>query len=212
MRFYPVYLDLRGRTCAVVGGGRVAERKALSLFDAGAIVVVVSPLLTPSLQVLADTGKVRFRNKIFQEEDLRGVYLAIAATDDASANAFVAEACRKAGILVNVVTDPSAGTFIVPSVVERGDLLIAVSTCGDSPALARRVREDLEQTYGPEYGVFLEKMALLRRKLLAQVTDEGMRRKVFQAIVDSDVLYLLKAGEGHEADRRIEEIVKAVAK
>jgi len=96
-------------------------------------------------------------------------------------------------------------------VVERGDLLIAISTCGDSPALARKVREDLERAYGPEYGAFLEKMANLRRRLLADVADEEVRRKVHQAVVDSDVLYLLKAGQEHEADLRIAEIVKTVA-
>jgi precorrin-2 dehydrogenase/sirohydrochlorin ferrochelatase len=110
-----------------------------------------------------------------------------------------------------VATAPDEGTFIVPSVVERGDLLIAISTCGDSPALARRVREELEKTYGPEYGVFLEKMALLRRRLLQEVPKEEDRRKVFQALVDADILYLLRAGQTHEADNRIAEIVKAMS-
>jgi len=211
MRYYPVFLDLRGRTCVVVGGGEVAERKSIALFDAGADLVIVSPVLTPALRELADKGKVLYRKKNFDENDVNGAFLAVAATGDAGVNESVARVCRKTGVLVNVATSPEAGTFVVPSVVERGDLLIAVSTCGDSPALARRVREDLERTYGPEYGVFLEKMALLRRLLLADVADEAVRRKVFQAVVDSDVLYLLKAGEVHEADRRIAEIVRTVA-
>ena len=135
----------------------------------------------------------------------------IAATNDAAVNETVARACRKKGILVNAATSPDEGSFVVPSVVERGDLLIAVSTCGDSPALARKVREDLERAYGPEYGVFLEKMANLRRRLLQSVADEEVRRRVHQAVVDSDVLYLLKAGQVHEADLRIAEIVKSVA-
>ncbi len=211
MKYYPVYLDLRGRVCVVVGGGQVAERKSISLFDAGADVIIVSPDLTPALHELAGKGKVLHRKKNFDDSDVSSAFLAVAATDDPAVNESVARACRKADVLVNVATSPDAGTFIVPSLVERGDLLIAVSTCGDSPALARRVREDLERTYGPEYGIFLEKMALLRRRLLAEVGDEEVRRKVFQAVVDSDVLYLLKAGEVHEADRRIAELVKAVA-
>ncbi len=211
MRYYPVYLDLRGRTCVVVGGGEVAERKSLSLFDAGADLIVVSPQLTHTLQELAGKGKVLHRKKSFDDNDVNGAFLVVAATDDGRVNESVAQACRKAGILVNVATSPDASTFIVPSIVERGDLLIAVSTCGDSPALARKVREDLERVYGPEYGVFLERMALLRRRLLTEVADEEVRRKIFQAVVDSDVLYLLKAGETHEADRRIAEIVKTVA-
>lgn len=211
MKYYPAFLDLRGRPCLVVGGGPVAERKAIALFDAGADLSVVSPALTPALHEIADKGKITYRKKNFDEHDLTGMFLAVAATDDVGVNAAVAHACRKNGVLVNVATAPDEGTFIVPSVVERGDLLIAISTCGDSPALARRVREELEHTYGPEYGVFLEKMALLRRRLLREVPNEEDRRKVFQALVDADILYLLRAGQVHEADHRIADIVKAVA-
>jgi precorrin-2 dehydrogenase/sirohydrochlorin ferrochelatase len=210
MKYYPVFLDVRGRSCIVVGGGQVAERKALALFDAGADLDLVSPELTPILRELALKGKITHHSKWFDEQDIAGAYLVIAATNDAAVNEAVARACRKAGILVNAATSPDEGTFVVPSVVERGDLLIAISTCGDSPALARKVREDLERSYGPEYGVFLEKMALLRRRLLQDVSDEDVRRKVYQAVVDSDVLYLLKAGQAHEADHRIAEIVHAV--
>lgn len=211
MKYYPVFLDVRGRRCIVVGGGQVAERKALSLFDAGADLAVISPSLTPALAELAGKGKITHHPRHFDEQDLAGAYLVIAATNDAAVNEAVARACRTAGILVNAATSPDEGTFVVPSVVERGDLLIAISTCGDSPALARKVREDLERSYGPEYGVFLEKMALLRRRLLHGAVDEDMRRKIYQAVVDSDVLYLLKAGQAHEADHRIAEIVRAVS-
>ena len=210
MRYYPAFLDLRDRPCLVVGGGVVAERKVLSLFDAGADLTVVSPALTPALRELSHKNKIMHRPKAYEAHDLTGMYLAVAATDDPGVNAAVARDCRSRGILVNAATAPDESTFIVPSVVERGDLLIAVSTCGHSPALSRRVREELERAYGPEYGLFLEKMALLRRKLLHEVADEAVRRKVFQALVDSDVLYLLKGGAGHEADLRIAEIVKAV--
>ena len=210
MKYYPAFLDLRDRPCLVVGGGPVAERKAIVLFDAGADLAVVSPTLTQALHELADKGKITYRKKNFDEHDLTGMFLAVAATDDDAVNGAVAHACRKNGVLVNVVTAPDEGTFIVPSVVERGDLLIAVSTCGYSPALARKVREELEHAYGPEYGVFLEKMALVRRKLIQDVPNEADRRKVFQALVDADILYLLRAGQVHEADHRIAEIVRAV--
>ncbi len=211
MRYYPAFLDVRDRPCMVVGGGQVAERKAIALFDAGAELSIVSPSLTPVLHELAGKGKITHYSKTFEEQDIAGAYLVIAATNDAALNEAVARACRKSGILVNAATSPDAGTFVVPSMIERGDLLIAISTCGDSPALARKIREDLERTYGPEYGVFLEKMAFLRRRLLHDVADEDVRRAVYQAVVDSDVLYLLKAGQAHEADHRIAEIVKAVA-
>jgi precorrin-2 dehydrogenase/sirohydrochlorin ferrochelatase len=189
----------------------VAERKARSLFDAGADLTVVSPvLITPALRELAHKNKIMHRAKRYDEHDLTGMYLVVAATGDPAVNAAAAADCRRRGILVNAATAPDDSTFIVPSVVERGDLLIAVSTCGGSPALSRKVREELERAYGPEYGLFLEKMALLRRKLLHDVADETVRRKVFQALVESDVLYLLKDGAVHEADLRIAEIVKAV--
>jgi precorrin-2 dehydrogenase/sirohydrochlorin ferrochelatase len=209
MKYYPAFLDLRDRPCLVVGGGQIAERKAIALFDAGADLTVVSPELTPHLRGLADKGKIAYRNRSFTDHDLTGMFLAVAATDDDAVNRAVAHACRKNGVLVNVVTAPDEGTFIVPSVVERGDLLIAISTCGDSPALARRVREELERTYGPEYGVFLEKMALLRKRLVQEVPNEEVRRKVFQALVNADILHLLRSGQVHDADHRITEIVKA---
>lgn len=211
MKYYPVLLDLRGRPCLVVGGGGVAERKAIALFDAGADLTIVSPSLTPALEALSHKHKIVHRQERFDEHDLVGMYLVIAATNDAAVNTSVAHACRQRGILINAATPPEESTFIVPSVVERGDLLIAVSTCGSSPALAHKVREDLERAYGPEYAAFLERMGLLRRKLLHEVADEAVRRRVFQAVVDSDVLSLLKAGAVHEADRRIAEIAKTVA-
>ncbi len=210
MRFYPVFLDLAERPCLVVGGGVVAERKAVGLFDAGADLTVVSPGLTPHLEDLVRRHKISHRQKRFEESDLAGFFLAIAATNDPAVNTAVARACRSRGILANVAAPPDESSFIVPSVVEQGDLLIAVSTCGSSPALSRKVRQELEQAYGPEYGVFLDKMALLRRKLQHDDTDEATRRKVYQAMVESDVLYLLKAGEGQAADQRIAEIVRAV--
>lgn len=211
MKYYPAYLDVRERPCVVVGGGRIAERKAVALFDAGADLAIVSPSLTPVLAELAGKGKITHHPKAFTEQDITGAYLVIAATNDAAVNEAVARACRKHGILVNAATSPDEGTFVVPSVVERGDLLIAISTCGDSPALARKVREELERAYGPEYAVFLEKMAGLRRRLMQTVPDENVRRTVYQAVVDSDVVYLLKAGQAREADLRIAEIVKTVA-
>ena len=211
MNYYPAFLDLRGTSCLLVGGGSVAARKAEALVEAGADLTVVSPSLAPSLEGHVRSNRIRHLRKRFDESDLAGISLAIAATDDPAVNASVAAACRSRGILVNVATPPETSTFLMPSVVARGSLLIAVSTCGSSPALSRRIREDLERSYGPEYGVFLEKMAVLRQRLLQEVRDEEARRETFRAIVDSDVLDLLREGADDRADRRIAEIVKSVA-
>lgn len=206
MKYYPVYLDLRERPCVIVGGGQVAERKALSLLEAGADVTVVSPSLTPKLQELSLSGKIVHRSKKFEDQDLAGAHLVIAATDSREVNSSIGKLCRKMHVLVNVAAPPEESTFIVPSVVDRGELLIAISTCGSSPALSRKIRQDLEERYGPEYEHFLEKMTLVRDRLMEELADESARREVFQALINSDVIELLRQGRMHEADHRIAEI------
>lgn len=208
MKRYPAFLDLRGRPCVVIGGGPVAERKARSLLAAGAAVAVVSPSLTPSLAGLAGSGAITHRKKEFEERDLEGAAVVIAAADSPAVNTAAARYCRARNILVNVAAPPGEGNFIVPSVVERGDLTIAVSTGGASPALSRRIRQELEQRYGPEYGTVLEKLAALRARLLEEVPDEAVRREIFQAIADSDALGLLRENKARDADHRIEEIIR----
>jgi precorrin-2 dehydrogenase/sirohydrochlorin ferrochelatase len=206
MKYYPAYLDLRERPCLVIGGGAVAERKAIALLEAGASVTIISPALTPKLHELSESGKITHLQKQYEEKDLSGEFLVIAATDSAEVNTLVASACRKKHVLVNVAVPPEESTFIVPSVVERGDLLIAISTSGASPALARKIRQDIEQRYGTEYEIFLEKLSAIRKRALEEIPDEGKRRQVFQAIVDSDVIDLIRQGKAHAAELRMAEI------
>lgn len=206
MKFYPVYLDLRERPCVVIGGGPVAERKTLSLLEAGGDVTVVSPSLTAKLRELAGSGKIRHARKDFEEKDLAGVFLVVAATDSPEVNSLAGGLCRKKHVLVNVVAPPEASTFLVPSVVDRGDLLIAVSTSGTSPALSKKIRQELEAKYGTEYELFLNKLAIVRKRLMDELSDENARREKLQALVDSDVLDLLRQGKTHEAEHRMGEI------
>jgi precorrin-2 dehydrogenase/sirohydrochlorin ferrochelatase len=206
MKYYPVFLDLRERSCVVVGGGRVAERKALSLLEAGANVTVVSPSLTHKLQELSSSGKITHLAKTFEEEDIAGASIVIAATGLPEVNSGIGRLCRKKQILVNVIAPPGESSFIVPSVVDRGALLIAISTSGESPALSKRIRMELEKTFGPEYDLFLQRMSLLRSRLMGQIEDEAERGRVFQAVANSDVLDLLRQGKLHEADHRIVEL------
>ncbi len=206
MKFYPVFLDLRDRPCLIVGGGRVAERKAVSLLEAGADVTILSPSLTEKLQDLCLSGKITHIARTFEDKDIAGAYLVIAATGSPEVNSVVGKLCRKKHVLVNVAAPPEESSFIVPSVVDRGELLIAVSTGGSSPALSKKIRQELEKAYGPEYDLFIQKMTLVRNRLIEELPDESARRAVFEALVDSDVLELLKQGKVHEADHRIAEI------
>jgi precorrin-2 dehydrogenase len=206
MKFYPAYLDLRGRPCLVIGGGAVAERKALSLIEAGAEVTIVSPSLTHRLKELSVSGKITHRQKNFDEQDLAHEALVVAATGSPDVNVFAARACKKRHILVNVAAPPEESTFIVPSLVERGELLIAVSTAGASPALAKRIRQELERQYGTEYELFLEKLSAIRASVQETVPDEQERRRIFRAIVDSDAMALIRQGKTHEAEARMLEL------
>ncbi len=206
MKYYPAYLDLRGRSCLIIGGGAVAERKTLALLEAGADVTIISPILSSKLRELSATGKVAHRPKKFDEKDLSGEFLVLAATSSPEVNIRVASACKERQVLVNVAVPPEESTFIVPSVVERGDLLIAVSTSGISPGLSKKIRQELETLYGPEYKLFLEKLAAIRKLVLTKIGDEQNRRRIFQAIIDSDVIELLRQGKTSEAESRVDEL------
>jgi precorrin-2 dehydrogenase/sirohydrochlorin ferrochelatase len=206
MKYYPAYLDLRERLCVVIGGGAIAERKTLSLIEAGAGVTVISPSLTPKLHDLSASGKISHLKKNFEAQDIVGAFLAIAATDSPDVNSAAARACKKNHVLVNVAAPPEESSFIVPSVIERGELLIAVSTSGASPALSKKIRQELEKSYGPEYGLLLNKLTSIRKKVLKEVADESVRKKIFQSIVDSDVIDLLRQGKTHEAELRMAEL------
>jgi precorrin-2 dehydrogenase/sirohydrochlorin ferrochelatase len=203
MKYFPVFLDLRERSCVVVGGGHVAERKALSLLEAGANVTVISPSLTDKLRELSSSGKITHLAKTFEAEDIAGAYIVIAATNIQEVNAGIGRLCKKKQILVNVVAPPGESSFIVPSVVDRGALLIAISTSGESPALSKKIRMELEKKFGPEYELFLQRMSILRSRLMGQTKDESERGRIFQAIANSDVIDLLRQGKIHEADHRI---------
>lgn len=191
--YYPVFLDLRGKRCVLVGGGPVAERKVVTLLEHDASVTVVSPALSPGLRGLAQRGVVRAVEREYRKGDLEGAFLAIAATDDESVNASVSSEARERGALVNVVDGPEDSDFIVPSLVRRGDITVAISTGGRSPALARKLRTVLEGTLTPGYASALD--------IVSDVREEMARRGVsvdgdtWQRCLDMDAL-LAMIGEG----------------
>ncbi|PYN98789.1 MAG: siroheme synthase [Candidatus Rokuibacteriota bacterium] len=162
--YFPAFLDLRERPCLVVGGGAIAERKARELLACHARVTVVSPCLALGLQKLAESGSIAWRPRTFLRSDVRRCTLAIAATGVPAVDAAVAVEARRRGVLVNVVDRPVQCDFIFGSVLRRGELQVAVSTGGRSPALAREIRRRLESIIGPEYAELVERVGHARTR------------------------------------------------
>lgn len=202
--YYPVMMDLNGRDCVVVGGGEVAARKVEMLISCGAKVTVVAPDLEKSLRELAASHKVKHVEAAYQNGHLDGACLVIASTDDTAVNRAVYEDAAAAGIPVNVVDVPELCSFIVPAVVERGDLIIAVSTSGKSPATAKRIRKELQKQFGDEYGVMLGLMGEVRRILMEREPDLDKRMRILTDIANSDLTDRIKAGEKVEAEELLE--------
>lgn len=190
-RYYPVFLDLRGKPCVVVGGGKVAERKALSLLRSGAKLKVISPALTPRLEKERDRGSLRHLKRKFRGGDLKGAFLVIAATDDARENAAIAE---HRDLMVNVADQPELCNFIVPSTVRRGPLAIAISTSGASPAMARAIRRDIEALYGKAFGTYLRRLVRARRKALEEISDARKRQRLLKSLASDRIVSMLRRG------------------
>ena len=201
MRYYPVFLDIAGKPAVVVGGGQVALRKVEGLLDAGAQVTVVSPALHPGLEALIAAGRASHIAREYSPGDLEGCLLAFVGTDDRSVNAAVAREGKQRGVWVNAVDDPANCDFIMPGIVRRGDIILAVSTSGGSPAMARKLREDLEQFLTPEYALMLDLVAQVRRELC----DRGVKvePEVWNAALDAEVKRLLSQGHRDEAKQRL---------
>jgi precorrin-2 dehydrogenase/sirohydrochlorin ferrochelatase len=173
---YPIFLDLSGRRCVVVGGGGVADRKARKLLQARAEVVVISPEIGAELESVA----VEIHRRRYREGDLEGAYLAFAATNVRKVNAAVAKEAKERGIPVNVADSPFEGDFALSSTLRRGRLQVAVSTGGASPTLARRIRGELEEAFGPEWAGIVEEFDRARRS--GQETDERLEREVSRCL------------------------------
>jgi precorrin-2 dehydrogenase/sirohydrochlorin ferrochelatase len=204
---YPIFLNLQERRCLVVGGGEVALRKIQSLLKSGAMVTVVAPTATESLRKMASSGEIALSLREYRESDLEGAFLVIAATDDRWVNSAVSADARRRGVLVNVVDSPGECEFYVPSVVVRGDLVLAISTGGKSPALAKKIREDLERTYGPEYDRFLRLMGIVRRKVMAEGADTEHNRQRIVALIRSGLLEAVRRNDVEEIDRILKKIM-----
>lgn len=207
---YPITLvDLASTPCVVVGGGVVASRKVTALREAGARPVVISPALCESLRRQVEQGEIDAIQRHYQAGDLAGVRLVIAATDDPATNEAVWHEAQDTGCLVNVVDDPPRCNFYVPATVRRGALTLAISTGGKSPLLARRIRKLLEEQYDTAYEAYLELLGELRPRVQDQVAELDRRKALWEALLDSDVLDLIRAGQTQAARQRAETILEA---
>lgn len=210
MRVYPVFMTLEGRPCLVVGGGAVGERKVLDLLAAGAVVTVVSPELTPMLQELAQAGRLRHVAATFTPEQLEGMFLVIGATDDEAVNRQISAAAQARKIPVNIVDAPALCTFIVPATVRRGELTVAISTGGQSPALAKKLRQELAHHFGPEYNYYLQILGRVREKVLARRRDHPDNAAFFHRLVACDLLELLRQQQLEALARRLADILHGI--
>jgi uroporphyrin-III C-methyltransferase / precorrin-2 dehydrogenase / sirohydrochlorin ferrochelatase len=173
---FPLFLKLAGRRCLVVGGGIVAEAKMQGLVCCGAEVRVVAPEITPLIREAVSLGQIAWQERSFLPSDLAGVFLVVAATNSGEVHEEIFWRCRQANILCNIVDDPDHCDFYYPAVVRRGALQVAISTAGNSPFLAQRLRHELEQQFGPEYEGWLEEIGRQRRELFrAEISPENRR-------------------------------------
>lgn len=190
--YYPLFLDVAGREVVIVGGGAVSARKAETLLRHGAHVTMIAP------EIAHEISGVRIVRKTYEAADLENAFLVFAATNDAAVNERIAADCTARGILVNVADAPSAGDFIVPAIVDAGPIRIAISTSGNSPALARRLKTELQP-----FAELAQILGELREPAIAALHDA---KPFFDSIIASDVLELLRAGKSEEADARVRQL------
>lgn len=194
MRYYPILLDLKNIPCLVIGGGQVGERKVKTLQACDAKVFLISRELTPYLEEEVRQARIQLLGPAYQTENLAGKFLVIGATDDPVLNGKIGRDARESGILCNIVDEPKECNFILPSLVSRGDLTIAVSTAGKSPALAKKIRQDLEEMFPEIYGLYLEMIGQIRTLILSRNLAEQEKQIIFQALINAPILSWLETG------------------
>ncbi len=186
--YYPLFVDLHHKKVVVIGGGRVAARKVIPLISSGGDVLLVSPELTDEIKQLAAHGRITIRQREFQPEDLEGAWLVVSATDDRETQQQVVAEANRRRIFCNVVDIPDMCSFIVPSMVRRGDLCIAISTAGKSPAVAKRLRKEMEEAYPVIWGIYLQLLGKLREFILSSSSDSEEKTRLCNALAEPNIL------------------------
>jgi precorrin-2 dehydrogenase/sirohydrochlorin ferrochelatase len=207
MGYLPIFVDVAGRPCAVIGGGAAAESKLRALMERGAAVTVISPTAGARVAALAESGAITWHRRRWRAEDLVGFEIVFCAVDDPDASRRVAAQARKLGIPVNVADQPALCTFIAPAIVRRGDLQIAISTSGASPALAARIRTRLEGEFGAEHALMLVVLRSARAFLRGLRLGASERSRRLGALVDCDLAAIFRAGDGEALDRALRDTI-----
>jgi precorrin-2 dehydrogenase/sirohydrochlorin ferrochelatase len=195
MRYYPIFLDIKGRNCLVVGAGGVGTRKVETLLDCGAQVTVEGIHASETLKRLSEQQRVTLRLRAYKPSDLDGRFLVIGATNDERLNQQISRDAEKRGLLCNIADKPAACNFILPSIIRQGDLVVAISTSGKSPAFAKKLRKDLEMKFDEAYAVFLDLMGAIRTRLLQEDHAPEQHKPIFNQIIHSDILDRIKEGD-----------------
>ena len=211
MRYFPISVDLENRPVLVVGGGEVAERRIDALLESDAKITVVSPEVSERIAAMAAAGDIVLHRRPYDRGDTEGKMLVLTATNDPTTNAAVWQEAKISGVLVNTADEPSRCDFIIPAVIRRGDLIVAISTGGKSPALAVRLRRKLSEMLGPEYAKLLDALGRWRPRLEERFKDPERRKRLHYRIVDSDVLSLAREADMTALERRLEQLVEEAA-
>jgi len=201
--YYPIFLDIEDRPVVIIGGGNVCARKAETMMNYGARVTIVSPEFTEEIEQWGRDGVLQLRRKTYEDADLEGANIVIASTDDQSVNEQIAADCRRRRIPVNVVDVTPLCEFIVPAIIDKGSVTLAVSTGGKSPALARTLKEDLQRIVGPEYAEVNDALGTLRESAKRVLPTDVDRKRFFDGIIAKGILDMLRAGNRREAYQTI---------
>lgn len=203
-KYYPIYLNINERKCVVVGGGEVAYRKACGLKEAGANVIVISPEFCR--QLLKKQG-ISLKKKRYEEGDIDEAAIVVASTNNEEINRKVYTDAAKRNIPVNVVDQPDLCSFIVPSLIRRGDLCISISTGGTGPALARNIRIELEKQFGIEYADLTRLLSRMRQIVLSTISDEKKRKTILNRLADGDFLEMIKKNGKKETENAMRKTI-----
>lgn len=200
MKYYPAFINLKEKKAVVVGGGKVAERKVRLLINAGASVSLVSPDITIPIQKLAEKGLLSYKKRNYRKGDLQGAFIVIAATSSAILNTRIAQDAK---CLVNVVDMPSEGNYIVPSLVKRGHLTIAISTEGASPAVSKAIRKEIERHYSNEFALYLRFVETIRKRALNKIIHPVEREIFLQSLASNELINTLRKEGFRKAQNKV---------